>query len=144
MPWKTGFPEDTESYRSRVRAKKRKEIEEADRLRSVERKNEVIYVMLKEQQKQLDEMRQQGPTHQRLEESAGVPSQRRSSVASMAVEPIDRYPVDNITKNTRCELHVGVMNLSFKAALGYALSCEPEARWHGKEIPDGYAIVGVD
>src|SRR3954469_24352304 len=36
------------------------------------------------------------------------------------------------------------MNLSFKAALGYALSCEPEARWHCKEIPDGYAHAGVD
>ena len=31
VPWKTGFPEDTEYYRSRARAKKQKEIEEADR-----------------------------------------------------------------------------------------------------------------
>ena len=49
MPWKTGFPEDRESYRSRARAKKRKEQDEEDRLNNLERKNEEILAIVKHQ-----------------------------------------------------------------------------------------------
>jgi hypothetical protein len=31
-----------------------------------------------------------------------------------------------------------------KVAVGQALPCQPDARWHGREIPAGYAKVGVD
>jgi hypothetical protein len=31
-----------------------------------------------------------------------------------------------------------------KVAVGQALPCPPNARWHGLEIPAGYAKVGVD
>ena len=34
------------------------------------------------------------------------------------------YPVDYIMEKTSCELHVGVSNLSMKAAEGYALAAE--------------------
>ena len=47
VPWKAGFPEDCESYRSRARAKKRKEQDEADRLQAVERRHEELYAMFK-------------------------------------------------------------------------------------------------
>ena len=35
-------------------------------------------------------------------------------------------------------------NISLKVAVGFALACEPGARWHGSEILAGYARVGVD
>ena len=31
-----------------------------------------------------------------------------------------------------------------RVAVGFALACEPGARWHGGEIQAGYARVGVD
>ena len=57
---------------------------------------------------------------------------------------MERYPVDYIREKTPCDLHVPVRNLSFKAAEGYALTCEETARWHTLEIPDGFSRVGVD
>ena len=57
---------------------------------------------------------------------------------------IDRFPVDTITEKTNCELHIIYKNLSLSVARGYALPCGPEARWHGNEIPAGYARVAVD
>src|SRR5664279_3220599 len=35
-------------------------------------------------------------------------------------------------------------NISMKVAVDFALACEPGARWHGGEIPAGYARFGVD
>ena len=148
-PWKLGFPEDVESYRSRERAKKRKEKEEEDRLNKLEREHEEIIAIVRDQQKQIDEFRESGSTL-RLQQNSqgGAPSQRKSSVASTGVgadeAPMDRYPVDDIREKTSCELHVGVSNLSLKAADGYALTCESTARWHCNPIPDGYGRVGVD
>ena len=54
VSWNQGFPEDRDSYRSRPRAKRRKEQEESYRLKSLERKNEEILALYKEQQKQID------------------------------------------------------------------------------------------
>ena len=120
VPWKIGFPEDRQSYRSRARAKKRREQEEEDRLNNLEKQNEEILAIVKNQQKQIEELREQGPTHQLLQDSQGGPSQRRSSVASTGVgadeASMDRYPVDDIREKKSCELHVGVRNLSFKVA----------------------------
>ena len=139
---------DSESYRSRARAKKRKEQEESDRLNNLERKNDEILAIVKQQQKQIDEMREQRATHQLQQDSQGGPSQRKSSVASTGVganeAPMDRYPVDYISEKTSCELHVAVRNLSVKAADGYGLTCESTTLWLGKEIPDGYGRVDVD
>ena len=47
-------------------------------------------------------------------------------------------------EKTNCELHQSMKNMSMKVATGYALTCEPGALWHCKEIPAGYACVGVD
>jgi len=137
VPWIIGFPEQRETYRRRERAKKRKEQAEEDRIQKLERQNKEILAIL-------DELRGQGATHHVQQDS-----QRRSSVASTGVgaageAPMDRYPVDNIREKTPCELHVPVRNLSFKAADGYALTCESTALWHCNKIPDGYGRVGVD
>ena len=35
-------------------------------------------------------------------------------------------------------------NISFKVAVGFALPCEPGASFHCRQIPAGYARVGVD
>ena len=54
------------------------------------------------------------------------------------------YPVDGIKDNISCELHQKMKNISMKLAVGYALPCPSDARWQGREIPAGYAKVGVD
>ena len=54
------------------------------------------------------------------------------------------YPVDFITEKKTCELHEAVRNISLKAAVGYALTCESTALYRDNEIPAGYARVGVD
>jgi hypothetical protein len=54
------------------------------------------------------------------------------------------YPVDRIKESTSCELHQRLKNISMKVAVGQALPSGPDARWHGHEIPAGYAKVGVD
>ena len=92
-------------------------------------------------------MRQQDPPL----DTAG-PSIRKSSVAESEVPADDErmidggpgYPVDGIKEQKPCELHQKVKNLSLKVAVGCALPCPHDARWHGREIPAGFAKVGVD
>ena len=147
MPWIEGFPQDRCSYRSRLRAKRRKEQQESDRLMILERNHDQMVALYKEQQKQIDQMREQGaPTLQLEQASQGGPSHRRSSVASSVMVGDDEtsYPVDYITEKTTCELHVPVFNLSTKVADGYAFSIDSTASWLGNAIPDGFARVGVD
>ena len=146
MPWIEGFPLDRASYRSRLRAKRRKEQQESDRLMILERNHDQMFALYKEQQKQIDQMREQGaPTLQLEQASQGGPSHRRSSVASSVMVGDDEtsYPVDYITEKTTCELHVPVFNLSMKVADGYAFSIDSTASWLGNAILDGFARVGV-
>ena len=80
------------------------------------------------------------------------PSQRRSNVAESEVPSNDAsytdggpgYPMDGIKEQISCELHHKLKNISVKVAVGSALPCPPNARWHHREIPPGYAKVGVD
>ena len=147
VTWYEGFPEDRDSYRSRERAKRRKEQEHHDRLSIVEN-------IIHQQQRELHELRlaqsSRGATHQLLlqDSQPGGTSQRKSSVASATVGADEAsnqtYPVDSITEKKTCELHEAVRNITMKAADGYALPCESTALYCGNEIPDGYARVGVD
>jgi hypothetical protein len=57
---------------------------------------------------------------------------------------MDRYPMDGIKDKTPYELHQSMKNISMMVAVGYALSCEPGTTWYYREIPVGYAYVGVD
>jgi hypothetical protein len=106
-------------------------------------------------QKQIQELRQSqaGPIHQlQLKgpafDSNDGPSQRRSSVASMGLGadevPMGCYPMDEIKNKTSSELDQLMKNTSMKVADSYALSCEPGVTWHSRQIPVGYARVGVD
>jgi hypothetical protein len=57
---------------------------------------------------------------------------------------MDRYPVDDISGKTSCEMHQSMKNISMKVAVGYVLPSGPGQTWHGREIRAGYARVGVD
>jgi hypothetical protein len=54
------------------------------------------------------------------------------------------YPVHGIKESTSCELHQRMKNISLKVAIRQDLPSGPNVRWHGHEIPAGYAKVGVD
>jgi hypothetical protein len=109
---------------------------------------------LKRQSDLLNRMSQQvtaasQPQIEAAHDATGPPSQRKSSVASMDLpedddEPAIRYPVDGITEPTSCELHVKVVNITMKVVVGYALPIGPNATYHCRPIPHGYAIAGVD
>ena len=152
MPWKYGFPEQEggEAYRSRARAKRRKEQEDTRKLQALEKRQHALEALVQQLKQQHEEMRPQGATHQLQLDPAEQGSQRKSNVASMAAAatddeaPMDPFPVDNIKEKTNCDLHVRVKNISLKVATGYALPYEPGALWHCKPIPAGYARVGVD
>jgi hypothetical protein len=129
-----------------VRAKKRQQDEENDKFNQ-------LLARLNEQQQQIDELRgvvrQQYPA---LDITAGL-SKRKSSVAESEAPTDDArqmieggpgYPVDGIKESTSCELHQRMMNISMKVAVGQALPSGPDVRWLGREIPAGYAKVGVD
>ena len=146
VPWNKGFPEHEDTYRSRQRKKDR----EANRFMMFER-------ALREQQKQLDELKQKTSQGKQspVDCSAAAPSQRKSSVASTELQADDhalmddaptmpRYPMDDITENTSCELRSLMKNISFKVAVGSAFPCAPRATYHCKAIPAGYARVTVD
>ena len=125
----------------------------ADRLRNIEEE-------LKLQKEQIAALSQQGTSGQsqrHMVEAAcdgtGGPSNRKSSVASTELQDGDddaltvaplRYPMDDITESTPCELHVKVFNLSMKEAVGYAVPIGPKPTYHFSPVPHGYPIVGVD
>jgi hypothetical protein len=58
--------------------------------------------------------------------------------------PPKRYPVDDITESIAYELKVQVMNLRVTAAVGMAVPIAPNATWHCRPVPKGYAVVTVD
>ena len=84
--------------------------------------------------------------------------QRRSSCASTAAPDVQaeqlqieapapeqqRYPVDDITIPTTCEVHVRVKNISVQVAHGSALPVNPASTIHGMPIPPGYTSVTVE
>ena len=101
---------------------------------------------------QIDELRGERLQDPALDITAG-PSQWKSSVADSEAPAYDArrmieggpgYPVDGIKEQISCELHHKLKNISMKVAVGYALPCPPDALWHCREIPAGYAKVGVD
>ena len=116
-----------------------------------------IEKILRMHQEQINVLSQQGtgPSQRHHEDPAfdatGPQSQRKSSVASTELPTDDdavmlapRYPVDDITKSEKCELHVKVVNISMKVAVGFALPSGPRPTYHCSPVPDGYAVVGVD
>jgi hypothetical protein len=149
IPWRSRFAEDSQTYRSRERAKKRKAQEEPTWIESIEKQQAEMREMYLQQQKALEELKSQGATQnqQQLEHASGDPSQRSSMASadlSVGEAPMDRYPMDDISGKTSCEMHQSMKNISMKVAVGYALPSGPGQIWHGREIRAGYARVGVD
>jgi hypothetical protein len=76
---------------------------------------------------------------------------QKSSVASTQLETNDdqvmlapHYPVDDIIDNQHCELHVKVVNITMKAAVGFVLRPGSTTTYHCHPVPDGYVVAGVD
>jgi hypothetical protein len=148
IPWRTGFADDSQTYRSRERAKKWKAQEEAKQIESLERQQNELREMYFQQQKSLEELKLQGATQhqQQLEHASGDPSQRRSSVASTEPRadeaPMDCYPMGYISGKTNCEMHHSMKNISMKVVVGYALPSGPREVWHGREIRAAMLVSG--
>jgi hypothetical protein len=80
----------------------------------------------------------------------GALSNKKSSVASTQLQDSDDdalmmappkcYPVDDITESIACELKVQVMNLRVMAAVSMAIPIAPNATWHCRLVPKGYAV----
>ena len=145
-PWWNAFAKDMATYRSRSRAKRRREEEEQN-------KYSQLMSRIDNQQQQINELR--GAVHGHAQDiTAAAPSQRKSSVGDSEAPPAENtqlmidggpgYPVDGIKDTISCELHVQMKNISMKVAVGYAIPSTPDARWNEREIPAGYAKVGVD
>jgi hypothetical protein len=77
IPWRFGFAEDNQTYRSRERAKKQKAQEEATRIENLERQQNELREMYFQQQRALEELKLQEATQhqQQLEHASGDPSQ---------------------------------------------------------------------
>ena len=74
------------------------------------------------------------------------PGGRRSSCASTGVPGAESitYPVDLITAQTPCELHIGARNITINVASGVAYPRGSNEQLHGCLIPEGYTVVKVD
>jgi hypothetical protein len=80
-----------------------------------------------------------------------IPSQRKSSQASMGVlandavlldnAPMARYRIVDITEKQSCELRQKMANLSMKVVLCFAIPSPPRQLFHCRPIPPGYARV---
>jgi hypothetical protein len=74
---------------------------------------------------------------------------RKISVASIQLDNSNddqvmvdpRYPVNDITESRPYELHVKVVNIFMKAAVGYV---SPTTTYHCRPFSDGYAVAVVD
>jgi hypothetical protein len=118
-----------------------------------------IEEQIKRHQEKIDELSQQGSGQsQRHTIEAALdgsgPSNRKSSVASTELQagdddalttaPPRRYPVDDITESTPCELKLKVFNLRVTVAVGMAVPIGPKPTFHSSPVPQGYAVVAVD
>ena len=159
--WYEGFSDWNTDYRTRARKKiaeeKKRKMEEEQRKRDYERLQGLeasqaeLAVKFQWQQEQIDSLTQQRGSQQ-LQQLADdpaldstAPSMPRSSVGSAPDDAmLGRYPVDDITENTNCELHVKITNISMKVADAVAFTNPPEATFHCNPIPAGYARVLLD
>ena len=55
-----------------------------------------------------------------------------------------RFPVDEITQRTPCDLQTAIKNLMFTIAYGTVMPTQPGDVYHGQQIPPGYTRVGVE
>ena len=72
-----------------------------------------------------------------------VQAEQQPQIESTAVDD-QRYPMDDVTMPTPCELHVRARNISIHVAYGSALPLNPSTTIHGRPIPPGYTSVTVE
>src|SRR3954447_8588810 len=157
--WNISFPDDIATHRSRARTTK----EQKDRLKELEEivaghHNRLEDITASQQgtgpyRPPGDPAMLDSPVHGSHGPSPGFHG-AKSSVASTelpddddhdgVVKDTTRYPVDDITAQENCEMHVEVINISVKVAAGYALPCMRKGSYHCVPIPHGYSIVTVD
>src|SRR3954466_1145825 len=77
------------------------------------------------------------PAYRIIEKAVWLPPRSRVMTMVMTMAPVG-YPVDDITEMTHCELHVKVVNISMKVAVGYALPIGPRPTYHCLLFPEGY------
>src|SRR5438128_12673744 len=74
------------------------------------------------------------------QENLAVPS---STGSIDQEEPFGKFPVDSITRPTRCKLFVPVAKGAFKIEVASGI-VYPERVWHGKPVPPAYIRVTAD
>jgi len=134
VPWKHGFSEDLENYRSRSRSK----AEQAEQMRALEERvaaTEQKLAMLTQGQ----DIVMVSPTSQQKSSVASTENQGAPLIAQS-----ERYSVDEITTRTPCELVTPVGKKTKVVAQAIAEVPVQGGLIHGVEIPAGYARVQVD
>ena len=160
VPYKVAWAGDS-SYRTHRKSK----AEQEEKLRALqEEMNRKVASLESQMDARANEavqlaLSQRGTAGSHPEVVISPASQQRSSCASTAVPDIQadhhpqieptmvddqRYPVDDITMPTTCELHVRAKNISIHVAYGLALPLNTCTTIHGRPIPPGYTSVTVE
>ena len=157
VPWKVAWAGDP-SYKTQRKSK----AEQEEKFRAIQEEMNGKYASLESQMDARVNEAVQLALSQR--DTAGShpdvvispASQRPSSCASTAapdvqteqqpqIEPTtvddQRYPVDDVTMPTPCELHVRERNISIHVAYSSALPLNPSTTIHGRPIPPGYTVT---
>src|SRR6266542_3578275 len=117
---KKGFPQDAHRYKSRRNAEQRR---------------------WEEYKATFEEMYKEKKRKEREEqENLAVPS---SAGSVDQEEPFGKFPVDSITRPTRCKLFVPVAKGAFKIEVASGM-VYPERVLHGKPVPHAYVRVTAD
>jgi hypothetical protein len=133
MSWKVGFPNDAWSYKKRDRYKRNLEDVIEEKMNSMFETKFRSYMQGLTQERPLE---LQQITHN------PSPLPHLSSIGSIAAIPT-WYPVDDITGDMPCRLHIpisGVGNKTKEVVIGVAM---PERVFHNNPIPAEYAKVLV-
>ena len=106
---------------------------------------QVAIAMSKQQQAQMvppepnvtaDDMSQQKSSCASTDVAVAEPTRIQAAVEATALQ---RFPVDEITQRTPCDLQTAVKNLMFTVAYGTAMPTEPGDVYHGQQIPPRYS-----
>jgi hypothetical protein len=133
MPWKVGFPTDAWSYKKRDRYKRNLEDAIEEKINSMFDTKFRLYMQSLTQERSLE--------LQQITQNLSPPP-HISSIGSIAAVPT-WYPVDDITGDMPCRLHIPIGRVGNKrkeVTIGVAM---PGRVFHNNPIPTEYAKVLV-